>query len=165
MKGQRAPRLAKLGYFGTVLFGGVHAASSLYWGLGGDALIETVGQGAVEWKENSPLLVPLVLIPIGLVKVTAVAVPILNSRGRVPWPRLVRVASWLGALAIVLYGGAYATLAWLSLSGRFGEVEDRVGLIGHAYLWDPLFAAWGLSLLLALATDPIAELLRTRPKT
>ncbi len=150
-------RLAKLDYFGTILFGGIHAASSLYWGLGGDALVETVGQGAAEWKQDSPLLVPIVLIPLGLAKATAVAVPILNSQGRLPWPRLVRAASWLGAAGLVLYGGAYATLSWLSLSGRLGEVEDRVGLLGHAYLWDPLFVAWGLSLVLALANDPFSE--------
>lgn len=100
-------RLARLGYVGTILFGGIHAASSLYWGLGGDACHGHVGSAAC----------------------------------------------WLGAAGLVVYGGAYATLSWLSLSGRLGAVEDRVGLLGHAYLWDPLFVAWGLSLVLALAND------------
>lgn len=41
---------ATAGYVGTIIFGGLHAASSLYWGFGGEALIDTVGQGAVEWQ-------------------------------------------------------------------------------------------------------------------
>lgn len=151
---RRIPALAKAGYLGTILFGGLHAASSLYWGLGGDVFVETVGQGAVEWKESAPFLVPLVLIPIGLAKTVAVAVPILNSQGRLPARRLLRIASWLGGGALILYGGAYAALAWLSLAGRFGEVQDVQGMQGHAYIWDPLFALWGASLLFALTFDP-----------
>lgn len=27
---------------------------------------------------------------------------------------------------------------------------DRAGMIGHAYLWDPLFLAWGAALALGL---------------
>lgn len=151
---RRIPALAKAGYLGTIVFGGLHAAASLYWGFGGDAFLETIGRGAVEWKESASYLVPLVLIPIGLAKAAAVAVPILNSQGRLPARRLLRIASWLGAGALLLYGGTYATLAWLSLAGRFGDVQDVQGMQGHAYIWDPLFALWGACLLVALAFDP-----------
>lgn len=152
---RRIPSPAKAGYLGTIVFGGLHATASLYWGLGGDAFLETIGQGAVDWKESAPVLVALVLIPIALAKTAAVALPILNSLGRLPAPRLIRIASWVGGGALIIYGGVYATLAWLSLSGLFGEVQDVQGLQGHAYIWHPLFALWGISLLFALAFDPL----------
>lgn len=144
---------ARLGCGGTILFGGLHALSSLYWGLGGPALVETVGQGAVELRREAPPWLFVMLLGVGAVKAIAVAVPIANARGHLPWPRLWRVLSWLGAVGLVVYGGGYTVLAHLALAGAFGPPSDPVGLRGHGFLWSPLFAAWGLSLLLALATD------------
>lgn len=128
----------------------LHAAASLYWGLGGVWLLDTVGQGAIALRRDSPLVATAVLLPVGLLKLAGAVVPILNQQGRLPWPRLWRALSWAGALLLVLYGIGYTVLAAISLSGGFGPVEDVTGLRGHAFLWDPLFATWGILLTAAL---------------
>lgn len=155
-------------YLGTIVFGGLHALASLYWGLGGRRLLETIGQGAVELRDEAPWWLFPMLLLVGVAKVAGVLVPIANARGLLPRPRLWRGLSWVGAIGLILYGGGYAVLAHLTLAGRFGEVGDRQGLIGHAYLWDPLFLAWGLCLALALAlarTGPAGSgLSRLRPE-
>lgn len=141
---------ARFAYAGTVLFGGLHALSSLYWGLGGRALLETIGQGAVELRDEAPWwLFPMLLI-VGVAKAVAVAVPIANAKGLLPRPRLWRALSWLGAVGLIVYGGVYAVVAHLALTGRFGAATDPMGLAGHAYLWDPLFLGWGTCLAAAL---------------
>jgi hypothetical protein len=61
---------------------------------------------------------------------------------------------------LVFYGTALAAVATAVLAGVVtpgGEV-DRIGLTGHALLWDPLFAAWGALLLAGLwrtRQDPV----------
>ncbi len=142
-----------IAYLGTVLFGGLHALASLYWGLGGRWLLETIGQGAIELRDEGQWWVFLMLLLVASVKVAGVLVPIANARGLLPRPRLWRVLSWLGAVGLIVYGGTNTLLAHLALTGRFGEVDDRQAMVGHAYLWDPLFLAWGLSLAAALILD------------
>lgn len=65
--------------------------------------------------------------------------------------------SWLGAAGLVVYGGVHTVLAHLALAGTFGPPSDPDGLRGHGFRWSPLFAAWGLSLLLALAAERSAR--------
>ncbi|GIL36095.1 DUF3995 domain-containing protein [Phycicoccus sp. DTK01] len=52
----------------------------------------------------------------------------------------------LVAVALVLYGLANTVAANLALTGALGPVEDLVAVRGHAWLWAPLFLAWGLAL-------------------
>lgn len=144
---------SRIPYLGTILFGGVHAASSFYWGLGGEWLLETIGQGAVDLRQEAPWWLFVMLILIGIAKLVCVIMPLANSKGLLPKPRLWRFLSWLGAVGLILYGGAYSTLSHLSLAGQFGDVDDRQGMIGHAYIWDPLFVAWGVCLAIALWLD------------
>ncbi|MDO5663061.1 MAG: DUF3995 domain-containing protein, partial [Brachybacterium sp.] len=120
---------------------------------GGRWLLDTVGVGALELRENADWWVFAGLLLIGAAKVIAVLVPIANARGLLPWPRLWRTLSWIGAGGLILYGGVLTVVAHLALAGAFGEVADRPGLVGHAYLWDPLFAVWGLSLAVALIAE------------
>ncbi|MBT9254278.1 hypothetical protein KMZ32_01045 [Phycicoccus sp. MAQZ13P-2] len=56
------------------------------------------------------------------------------------------VAAGLALAAIVLYGLANTVAANLALTGALGPVDDLVAVRGHAWLWDPLFLAWGLAL-------------------
>ena len=53
---------------------------------------------------------------------------------------------WAGAVVLVTYGLANAVAANLALAGFLGPVDDVVAVRGHAWLWDPLFLAWGLAL-------------------
>lgn len=146
-------RWRRLAWAGTVVFGGLHALASLSWGLGSTWLLDTVGQGAVELRRDPAWWVFAGLVLIGLLKIAGVAVPIANARGLLPLPGVWRVLSWLGALGLLGYGVALTVTSWLALEGRFGPVQDRRGLIGHAVLWDPLFAAWGLCLVVALVLE------------
>ncbi len=37
-----------------------------------------------------------------------------------------------------------------ALTGELGPVDELVAMRGHAWLWDPLFLAWGLALAVGL---------------
>ncbi|WP_139979980.1 DUF3995 domain-containing protein [Nocardioides litoris] len=127
----------------------VHAAASASWGLGSPWLASTVGDWAVTWRAEEPLLVGAVLLVVAAVKTAAAVLPLV--RHRLPSPRWTTTACAAGALGLAVYGLANAAGAWLVLSGLVGDpTADPAALWGHAALWDPLFAAWGLLLLTGL---------------
>lgn len=133
--------------------GGIHAAFSLYWAAGGRWLLDTVGTGAVELAAERPGAAAGILLAAAAAKGAGAIVPVLVERtggGRVR--RLVRALSWAGGGCLLLYGTTVAAVAAAVLSGVIspdGPI-DRRGLQGHAMLWDPLFALWGLLLLAGL---------------
>jgi hypothetical protein len=130
------------------LLGCLHAAFSLYWATGGTVLAWSLGADLVatfrgrEW----------VLAPISALKLVAALAPLfLASKG---WPgrRVTRSLCWLGAAVLVLWGGLNTMVANLVLVGAIHPSSgfDRAGMIGHAWLWDPLFLAWGTAVVLGL---------------
>ena len=125
--------------------GTAHAAASLYWALGGDALVETVGAWAVAWRTESPIAAGLSLAAIGMIKLAAAWVPWSAARSGGPRGAL-RVVCWAGAAVLVAYGLVNTAAANLVLTGILGAVVDLAATRGHAWLWDPLFLAWGLAL-------------------
>jgi hypothetical protein len=134
------------------LAGAVHAGFSLYWALGGQWLLATVGQWAVDLSAEAPLTTGLVLGLVAAVKLLAAAIPIGFAYGRLPWPGFWRALSWAGGLLLVAYGGVNTVVAVAVLAGviRPAGGFDPVAMRGHAYLWDPLFFLWGTFLVLAL---------------
>jgi len=132
----------------------LHAASSLYWALGGTWLLQTVGAAADALEAHGTLVSSLALALIAAVKALAAALPLLVHRGRLArLRRPVRALSWIGGTFLLLYGGANTVVAAAVLSGVLhvsGSV-DRASMFGHLLLWDPLFALWGACLLLGLA--------------
>ena len=122
-------------------FGTIHAAFSIYWSMGGTWLVWSLGSSllarfaGLEW----------VLAPIGLAKLIAAVAPLVLARRGWPVRRLTRSACWLGALILIIWGGVNTVVGNLVLSSviRPQSGYDRPGMIGHAYLWDPLFLAWG----------------------
>jgi hypothetical protein len=130
--------------------GGVHTAFSIYWAAGGMWLLNTVGEGAVELQRDNRPVAVLVLLFAALLKGAGAAVPLWTEyRGGDALRRLVRGVSWVGGVFLALYGSVLTVLAIAVLNGTItpaGEV-DRTGLRGHALVWDPLFAVWGLLLL------------------
>src|SRR5215204_2894969 len=58
------------------LAGAVHAGFSLYWALGGQWLLATVGQWAVNLSAEAPLTTGLVLGIVASAKLLAAAIPI-----------------------------------------------------------------------------------------
>lgn len=139
--------------------GCVHAGFSLYWAAGGTWLLETIGQWAVRAAAEGGPLVTGVLAGIGVLKLVVALAPALVERfGTSGLRRPVRGLSWVAALGLTAYGGVNTLVAALVLFGviRTDDGYDRQAMIGHALLWDPLFLAWGLSLLAALVlTRPI----------
>ena len=132
--------------------GTVHAGFSLYWALGGQWLLATVGQWAVQLSVEAPLEAGLWLGVVAVVKLLAATIPVAVAYGRMPRQRLWRAVSWAGGLLLVVYGGVNMLVSGAVLGGvvRPAGGYDLIAMIGHAWLWDPLFFLWGIALLLSL---------------
>ncbi|HEU4511898.1 MAG TPA: DUF3995 domain-containing protein [Nocardioidaceae bacterium] len=138
----------------TVLLGAaacvglVHAGFSLYWALGGRRLLPTVGEWAVVYAREAPLSAALLLLVVTAVKAVLALTPFLVVRKGQALPRSWRLLGWLSAVVLVGYGAANTVTAWLVLGGALRPEGgyDRPAMVGHAYLWDPLFLVWGLLL-------------------
>lgn len=128
----------------AMVAGLVHAGFSIYWGLGGTWLLATVGQQMIAAFDGARWL----LILVGVVKAVCAVVPYLLARrariSRGPWHWI----GWAGAVALIVWGGAGCVTANLVLAGLVTPDGgfDRMGQIGHAWLWDPLFGLWGIAL-------------------
>ncbi len=129
----------------AAVVGTVHATASLYWALGGNALVGTVGAWALDWRRESPATVGLVLGAIAAVKLAGAWVPWVAARRGGPRGAL-RLLCWVGAALLAAYGLSNTVVANVALTGVLGPVDDLVAMQGHAWLWDPLFLAWGLTL-------------------
>lgn len=128
--------------------GMVHGLFSLYWAVGGNWLISTLGDQLVAVFAGRRWL----LFPVGVIKVGFAVLPlVLHVRG---WParRFSRLVSWLGAIVLMLWGGVNTVTGNLVLIGlvRPAGGYDRPGMVGHAWLWDPLFMIWGAALTIGL---------------
>ena len=129
--------------------GTVHGLFSLYWAMGGGWLLESLGADLIETFADSRWL----LLPVGLAKIFAGLLPLMLERWGWPASHLSRSACWIGAIVLVLWGGANTIVGNLVLMGVITPEGgyDGPGMVGHAWLWDPLFLLWGASLMLALA--------------
>lgn len=149
-----APVAARAAFTVAAVAGVVHGGFSIYWGFGGASLVDTLGENLVEqWQEH-----PALLLPVGMVKILAALLPLLLLRtaGKpvqpVFWHRLLRVVSWAGAVLLILWGGVNTVTGNLVLSGTVEPDGgyDHDGMVGHAWLWDPLFLLWGVALAVGL---------------
>ncbi|GAA2371830.1 GNAT family N-acetyltransferase [Dactylosporangium salmoneum] len=130
---------------GAAAAGLTHAGFSLYWALGGRWLLPTVGQWAVNGAREAPVAAGLLLVAVAAVKCAVVIIPLV---GPLPRPGLWRAFAWLAAVVLTGYGALNTIVAWLVLGGAVRPEGgfDRQAMIGHAYLWDPLFLVWGILL-------------------
>lgn len=142
----------RLFFWVACALGLLHAAPTLYWAAGGTRLVDTVGSWAADWQRESPTEVTLVLLGVFVLKVAGAVVPLVNELVALPLSRVWRGLAWAGSVLLVGYGGVNTVAAWAALAGWLGSAADmdRRALVGHAFLWDPLFAVWGLALGLAL---------------
>lgn len=135
----------------AAVLGTLHAASSAYWAFGGQFLLETVGQWAVDAAQQPTMASTIGLWGIAAVKLLAAWVPLSAELGRIPGRRWWRALAWIGGPALILYGGANAILGTAALAGWINaDITDPTALAGHAYLWGPHFALWGIALTTAL---------------
>jgi hypothetical protein len=150
------------------LLGVLYAAVSAYWGVGGTALLDTIG-GTLEreGRARSSGLVAIVWITVVLklaasgVGLLAVAQPRWLSARQ---GRQARGVAWLASVVLVLYGGVL-TLIGLLVQANIVHASahaEHKALRWHAFLWDPWFLLWGLLLMtaLALSRQPPADRLR-----
>ena len=89
----------------------------------------------------------------GFLLLFAAWAPLVAARAVWPLPRLSRGVCWLGAVVLLVWGGLTTIVGNLLLARVIvpDGGYDRAGMVGHAFLWDPLFLAWGLALAIVLA--------------
>jgi hypothetical protein len=150
------PLLATLALISAATVGVLHGISSLYWAAGGDWLLATLGDRLVAAFTERRWL----LIPIGILKIGFAVLPLALTACRRAHLRIWRALCWAGAAVLVAWGGANTVVGNLVLGGviRPAGGYDHDAMVGHAWLWDPLFLIWGLTLAFGLAgTGPRRE--------
>ena len=130
----------------AAICGLVHATVSAYWAAGGTTLLATLGGTILAAVGDRTWL----LWPVAAVKALVAVLPLLFERSG--WPPLTRTLGWLAGAVLVTWGGLNTVVGNLVLSGTISPAGgyDRQAMIGHAWLWDPLFLIWGLALLTGL---------------
>jgi hypothetical protein len=132
----------------------MYAAVSVYWGLGGTWLLDTVGGSLEQLGRDRKAAVLAAVWGAAVLKLIAAVLPLMavrahgyGRRGRLLW----RLA-WLEAGILVLYGSVLSVAGWLVQAGvvHAGAGADHRALAWHAYLWDPWFLVWGLLIAAAL---------------
>ncbi len=135
-----------------VAFG--YAVVSLYWALGGHALVSTVGGYVQQFARQGGAVPVLAALAATVAKVVGGLLALATVR---PWGRAVP-RRWLligsagASVLLVVYGGLNVLVGGLVLAGVIhpaGSV-DRMALRWHVGVWDLWFLVWGI--LLALAT-------------
>lgn len=139
--------------------GVVHGLASMYWALGGRWQLESVGEWAVQLSAEHPLKTGLALGAIAVVKLVAAVVPWVDERHQRRFHRPLRAVGWAGGFVLVGWGGMSTIAAGAVLAGLFTPSGgfNETTMIGHAIVWDPLFALWGIALLTALCLTRTAE--------
>jgi hypothetical protein len=159
------PELRLLAIVGATVLALASAAVSLYWTLGGTALLDTVG-GSLEQLARSRSEAALALgAATVLAKIIAAALSAALARPqrRRPLRLALFVTNGLACAVLILWGGANVVLGTLVLTGilRPGVEPDRRALWWHVAVWDLWFLVWGVLLGIAVATS--VRTFETRP--
>lgn len=136
------------------LVGVLYAAVSVYWGIGGTWLLDTVGGSLAERGRARDSGVILAVWAAVVLKLIAAALPLLALRRRPSsaWHRTVLVLAWIAAAVLTTYGLVLTVAGLLVQTDAIhaSATADRRALAWHAYLWDPWFLVWGLLIATAL---------------
>jgi hypothetical protein len=140
----------------------LYTAVSVYWGLGGTWLLDTVGGSLAKHGAHSAGLL-IAVWGAAVLKLIAAMLPLLaiRHRGSSPRDRRLWVLAWIAAGVLIFYGLVLTGTGLLVQSGviHASSNADHRALAWHAYLWDPWFLIWGLLIASALrlsgrARDP-----------
>jgi len=119
-----------------MLLGLLYAAVSVYWGLGGTTLADTVGGSLERGGRAGDLAVVLALWAAAVLKVIAAVLPLLAiyRLGGMRWQRLVVVLTWVEAAVLVTYGLVLTTVELMVQLGVIAASAsaDRRALAWHA---------------------------------
>lgn len=146
--GTAAGYVAALAAFG-------YALVSLYWALGGHALVSTVGGYVEQFARRGGAVPVLVALAATVAKVIGglLALALVRPWGQVVPRRWLLIVSAGASVLLVAYGGLNVLAGALVLSGVIhpaGSV-DRTALRWHVGVWDLWFLVWGILLALAVA--------------
>ncbi|MFZ0088917.1 MAG: DUF3995 domain-containing protein [Solirubrobacteraceae bacterium] len=134
--------------------GVLYAAVSVYWGLGGTWLLDTVGGSLARRGHAGDATVLTAVWGAAVVKVIVAVLPLLAVRRRADpaWTRRVRILAWAAAVILIAYGAVETVVGLLVQSDliHVSPTADHRALAWHAYLWDPWFLIWGLLIAVAL---------------
>jgi len=134
------------GYAATILGLG-YAALSLYWTLGGTALLGTVGGEVGDLARRGGAAAFTLGLGATLLKIAGCAVSYLlvRTRGRSRW---VLLPAALGGFVLIVYGGVLVAVGALVLTGAVepDSAVDWTALRWHVVLWDLWFLVWGVAL-------------------
>lgn len=149
-RGANGLRLAQTACVVGLLF----AAVSVYWGLGGTWLLDTINESFERKARAGETGVLLAAWAAAVLKVMAAVLPLLALRPlkNPTWSRCVWVLAWTAAAIATLYGLLQTTLAQLTLAGVINAsaaVDDRRH-VWLAFVWEPWFLIWGLLISAAL---------------
>jgi len=126
----------------------LYVAVSVYWGLGGTWLLDTIG-GSLEklGRAGNTSVILAVWAAAGL-KLVAAVLPLLAVRRLVKpaWHRAARMLTWIQAAVLTIYGLVLTAAGLLVQASvlRAQAYADHRALAWHAYLWDPWFLIWGV---------------------
>lgn len=148
--------------FAAIAWAAAFAALSLYWAIGGEWAVDTIG-GAVErlGREHDAAFVALLWVTAAF-KV-ALAIPPLVLLRR-PHDRRARWLTAAIAVLLVLYGTASLLQHALMRSGAVAAPDELSDdeLRWHLVLWDPVWIAGGVLFALAARATPRRDLSRGR---
>jgi Protein of unknown function (DUF3995) len=171
--GQSVPAASRWSALGTVaayaaaIIAFAYAVVSLYWALGGHALIGTVGGYVQQLARRGGAIPLLAALAAAVAKVVGglLALALVRPWGRVVHRRWLLIVSAGASMLLIVYGGLNVLLGALVLAGVIvpaGSV-DRPALRWHVGIWDLWFLVWGI--LLALATVGYWQRTATRNAT
>ena len=131
-----------------VAFG--YALVSLYWAVGGHALVSTVGGYVEQFARQGGAVPVLVALAAAVAKVAGglLALALVRPWGRAVPRRWLLIGSAGASVLLVAYGGLNVLAGVLVLSGAIhpaGSV-DRTALRWHVGVWDLWLLAWGILL-------------------
>ncbi len=157
MLGDRGPDPARNGWRAAqaaCIVGLLYAAISVYWGLGGTWLLDTVGGSLAKHGRARDAAVIIAVWAAAALKVVAAILPLLALR-RLSSParnREVWALAWIAAVVLTIYGLVLTAVGLLVQADVIhpSASADHRALAWHAYLWDPWFLVWGLLVATAL---------------
>jgi Protein of unknown function (DUF3995) len=129
------------------------AAVSLYWGVGGTALLATVG-GEIEElarERSTATVVTLGVVVLAKLFGAALALSLVQPWGERFSRRARTLLATVGGVGLALYGGVLVLAGALVLAGVIDASDDtdEYALRWHAFCWDLWFVVWGVSLWIA----------------
>src|SRR5499427_6441294 len=148
------PAAGTVAAYAAAIIAFAYALMSLYWALGGHALVSTIGGYVEQLSRRGGALPVLIALAATLAKVAGGLLALALVR---PWGRMIP-RGWLlsgsaGASALlVAYGGSTVLLGALVLSDVIHPAGgvDRTALRWHVEVWDLWFLVWGILLALAI---------------